>query len=216
MLQAIWPTLVLLAFFGAPPAHAAEIQFHPGSCTVTIDGQIEFRDEIKFYGVFLEASEKRSCAVLNVTLASTGGNLDAAMKIGRQIRALHATTCAAWAHGSGENRTCISFAPYQMKRENCICASACFFVWAAGSSREGEHVYLHRPYFDPKIYRDFPEDRATAYGDLARSARAYLTDMDVPTTVINRMFAIKSTDASRLTEEKLSSCWKRPPTLRSS
>ena len=125
------------------------------------------------------------------------------MKIGRQIRAVHATTYAAWPHGSGENRRCITFAPYQVKPENCVCASACFFIWAAGSERGGEDVYLHRPYFDPKVYRDFPENTATAYGDLARSARAYLTDMDVPTPVIDRMFATKSTDATRLTEEEL-------------
>ena len=199
----IWLALLMLAFFDATPARTAEIEFQPVSCTVTIEGQIELGDEVKFYGKFLEAAEKRNCAVLNVTLASAGGNLDAAMKIGRQIRALHATTYAAWPYGSGEKRRCNSLAPYQVKMEHCLCASACFFLWAAGSSRGGEEIYLHRPYFNPTVYRDFPGDTAAAYGDLARSARAYLTDMDIPTPIIDRMFATKSTDGTRLNEKEL-------------
>ena len=87
--------------------------------------------------------------------------------------------------------------------QNCVCASACFFVWAAGSSRGGEEIYLHRPYFDPKVYSAFPEDTAAVYAELTRSARAYLTDMDVPTPIIDRMFATKSTDGTRLTEKEL-------------
>ena len=91
------------------------------------------------------------------------------------------------------------FRPLASEAGNCVCASA----WLPEGERGGDDVYLHRPDFDPKVYRDFPENTATAYGDLARSARAYLTDMDVPTSVIDRMFATKSTDATRLTVEEL-------------
>ncbi len=95
-------------------------------------------------------------------------------------------------------------------QKNCLCASACFFIWAAGSTREGERIYVHRPRLDPKVFDDLPEKAGDVYATVARDARSYLADMDVPTSIVDRMFDTASTHGSPLTLEELDQMGEAP------
>ena len=146
--RAIIASLFTLCFLTT--ARAAEIRLEYG-CTLVIEGQIDKGDDAIFYEKVLEGSN--SCAsFFEVHIGSAGGDLGAAIGIGKQVRALHVPTHAPY------SQKCVR--PLR-DHDNCLCASACFFIWAAGSTRTGHRVYVHRPRLDPKVYVDLPERQPT-------------------------------------------------------
>jgi len=77
----------------------------------------------------------------------------------------------------------------------CSCASACFFIWAAGSERMGDVVQIHRPTFGPKWRESEHIDLKNTrefFQTMLANAREYLGRMDVPVSLIDRMFAVDS------------------------
>lgn len=86
----------------------------------------------------------------------------------------------------------------------CTCASACFFIWAAGSRRDGGVVEIHRPYFNPVEYATLkPSEARSAYDGLISLSKEYLNMMGVPDGIIARMFSISSAAASYLSVEEM-------------
>jgi hypothetical protein len=133
-------------------------------------GEIMRGDDQLFFDRVMEVKE---CDALVVDLVSPGGDLRVAIQIGLLIRALHLTTQAPEIFGQSKHPYC-SIGRGQPPREDekCVCGSACFFIWAAGSERGGEAIYIHRPYIDPMLYRDLAEKTPEAYGEVFRVARA--------------------------------------------
>ncbi len=87
----------------------------------------------------------------------------------------------------------------------CTCASACFFIWAAGDERLGDVILVHRPYFEQAYFAGLEASGAeAAYKRLAGEARPYLRELGVQDTLIDRLFSIDSQHASYLTAEELS------------
>jgi hypothetical protein len=126
-----------------------------------------------------------------IYLRSKGGNVDEAMKIGAIIRRLRLETdVPVWDVGKQPINT--------IKidhQENLICASACFLVYAAGATRFGNYLALHRPYL--------PREEAKKINDAEYEAlqkqwvpkvKAYLVDMEIDQYWIDRMFAASSQD----------------------
>jgi hypothetical protein len=88
----------------------------------------------------------------------------------------------------------------------CSCASACFFIWAAGSERRGDVVEIHRPIFDPEQYAHLNAEAARLlYQKLMTDTRKYLDKVGVPATLIERMYSVDSSRAIYLTADDLSS-----------
>jgi hypothetical protein len=153
---AFWPIVI-------PPVSAAEIGFRGtgGSCNFYIIGDIAENDGDVFRQTVLRAFDN-GCSPHLLEVFSQGGNLQAAIDIGRQVSVLTMYTMAPEggafraARGWGCNLKGRVVAPYDpvTKRgdRNCTCASACFFVWAAGVKRLGNVVIIHRPYFVVNIF----------------------------------------------------------------
>lgn len=88
----------------------------------------------------------------------------------------------------------------------CACASACFFIWAAGSQRDGYAIQIHRPYFDPQEFGrlDIGEARVR-YQELMDQARGFLAKVGVQSSIIEAMFSIDSQNARYLSVEEINS-----------
>ena len=112
-------------------------------------------------------------------LNSTGGDLEAALAIGRLMREM-------------------SFDSLVLPRG--ACHSACVFVLAAGVDKvvKGE-VGIHRPYF--------PQIAAAEVGPALRAvkaeAEAYLDEMNIPTRLVEDMFSVDPAAMRILTEAEL-------------
>src|SRR6185369_3256103 len=104
-----------------------------------------------------------------------------AERVHREIEILHANTEAdiqadknhepqpplPVSHGDYDPR-------YGIGDARCTCASACFFIWAAGAEREGDVIMIHRPYVDPQQYAMLGADEAqAAYKKLADKVRDF-------------------------------------------
>ena len=201
------------------PASAADIFYggegHVGTrrCDFHIIGQIGATDGDRFRQKMLKAIEE-GCRPEKAILYSPGGDLRAAIDIGRQLAVLQMHTEAPEVLLFGEpydaivarRRAChfrgkvFWFNPVTQEGDrNCVCASACFFIWAAGTKRFGNVVIIHRPYFDPKVYAQLPASQARhAFEELTREARAYLASFEVPDVLVSRMLAVNSRDGSLL------------------
>jgi len=95
----------------------------------------------------------------------------------------------------------------------CTCASACFFIWAAGAERWGNIVIIHRPFYERSAYAQFTSTHAEiAYAKLQTESRAYLIEVGVPSPIIEKMFSIPSTEGVYLSNEEID-ILKVPPFL---
>ena len=205
------PVLVILLLFGSlSTARSADIYpFSQKSCTVQILGPIEKGDDEKFFRLVVNLYMERDCHAYDVDLISEGGDLRTAMNLGYQLRALHASTAAPARSWPGPLAACKIRKPGAEEKAKldarCKCASACFFIWAGGSKRYGgESVQIHRPYYDPEQYRDVSgNDAFAAYEALVRGSKAYLEEMGIPNSIVDRMFSINSQDASLLTPREV-------------
>lgn len=114
-------------------------------------------------------------AVMLVRLNSQGGNVAAAMRIGRILRANNAQV---WVQGE--------------------CSSACIFVLASGVDRNvitDSRIGLHRPYFEQSRFADLPAGEAKkVYADLIAECRGYLRDMGMEDKLLDSMLRIPSQD----------------------
>jgi hypothetical protein len=118
-------TLITLASLAlaalATTAQAAEIKAYPNKCnneqagctTITIEGTIAPNDGGRFMALLLQHNTKKAL----IMLVSDGGNLEAALQMGRYI------------HANGYS----TLVPYQS-----YCISACAIVWAAGKFKQGD------------------------------------------------------------------------------
>lgn len=237
----VWMTLCLL---GAVPAPSAEIvhSVRFKHDWVDIKGRINLGDDVKFKNTIL-ALYRKGIEVTGVGVYSPGGAVYPSIKIGRYIRTMYMGTWAPveylpmpfnmnvdfWTRVY-QTRYCILDEKTGMDPSrgmnfnrvtkqgdpNCVCASACFLIWAAGAGtnqvsrnevpgamKQRLAIDIHRPYFDPKEYALWPQQDARARYEAQQSfVETYLREMDVPESIIRRMFSIASNQLSRLTHEE--------------
>ena len=132
-----------------------------------------------------------------IFLASPGGDLAEAMKIGRLVRKLGLET-----HVPGDLP-----APYRQEAEaslkdakaNYLCASACFFIFVGGIDREGDFypdtyppiLGIHRPYLSESGLRKLSGDQVIAVAQQTRLiVEEYLKEMGVSAKYADLMFSI--------------------------
>lgn len=110
-----------------------------------------------------------------VFLDSPGGDLIAAMEIGKTLRRSHAWTIVS-----------------NYKE----CSSACVFVLASGVQRnafEGAKLGLHRPRFDQRLFARLSASEATdLYNRLLGDCRTYLQDMGISDQLLDDMLKTES------------------------
>ncbi len=110
-----------------------------------------------------------------VFLSSPGGDLLAAMEIGKILRKSHAWTIVS---------------------NNMECSSACIFILASGVQRDafnGAMLGLHRPRFDQTMFANLDADKAQVlYNTLIRRCRIYLREMGVSDQLLDDMLRTES------------------------
>jgi hypothetical protein len=182
----------------ASVAIAAEIRNDPSGGTV-LEGTIQPGDFEKLRRFIVDGD-----GAFEFYLASPGGDLVEAMKIGSLLRALKVSTIVpdrldadavlqrkmALRHGIKDFST------------DYMCASACFFVFIAGIYRNSDHIFdadpilgIHRPYLSDNDLKQMRVDQAIAAATSTKAVVGdYLRVMGVPTRYLDRMFSVSKDD----------------------
>ncbi|WP_422823523.1 ATP-dependent Clp protease proteolytic subunit [Variovorax rhizosphaerae] len=120
---------------------------------------------------------------VNVALDSPGGNVWVAMSIGRTIRKYAFTTRV---------------------EVGATCVSACVYLLAAGQARYvGGRVGVHRPYLQNDGVTSARATKAQ-YAGVNVQARQYLEEMNLPTSLHDRMMQTPSDRVTWLSAKDLS------------
>lgn len=123
-------------------------------------------------------------AMIPVFLNSPGGNVGAAVAMGRLLRAY-----AAEVYVDSDHR----------------CASACILVLAGGVTRTaftGGQLYIHRPFFDASMFAGLSFDASQRkYAALTSGVQKYLSEMGLADDLFHSMMRVPSNDSQMLEHE---------------
>ena len=192
--------MCLLALAGGHEARGAEIYRiqevnGPPGGEILVKGDIAEGDYATFYDL-LVASEPY---VDRVLLISNGGNVREAMRIGELIRQRLLTTTAPMDSYQRYHLYSVARESDICTGQQCICASACFLIWAAGVERSGWVIMVHRPRDASGAFKSKPAARASEeYREAISRIDGYLRRMEVPLNVIELMQSTPSNDISPL------------------
>jgi hypothetical protein len=181
--------------------NAAELQLKGSESwrVLAIEGPIETGD----YERFLTVVKENQGLLSGVYLFSAGGDFVEAMKIGRALRALELSSQVPMRDRRGRPM-CADASwgmPTPRNPENCTAASAAFFIHIGAVHRGGNFLAVHRPYFEPGRFGNLTEGQAqAAYANLQKEARTYMTEMGVPPSVQDEIFATPSDRVALLDE----------------
>jgi len=153
--------------WSAPKAYADGLP-SPAQVRIRISGQIT-RDDVDSARVMasLLASGRHKLVDNTVWLAGSGGDVDAAMHLGRLLRSLGVFTLV----GEGEQ-----------------CLSACVFAFMGGDKRAvAGQLGIHRPFF-PTTEAD--PQRPARFRHLQRTLRDYIEELDFPPSLYEAVMVV--------------------------
>ena len=188
--------LVLLGLFLAADAEAADIRLArslsgaplPG---ITIEGAIAPGDYQKLVALTLSSKGAHT-----VWLASAGGNLSEALRMGRFIRSLGLSVSVPFS----KDEPLVAL----KNRANNTCSSSCFLLYAAGVSRQGTVLGLHRPSLPADEYFALGLDGAVdAFRVIRDAVTGYLEEMGVPSKYTSLMLSTANSDMVWLSSEDI-------------
>lgn len=146
---------------GSVPATAQEVR-------VSLSGRITHEDVVSA-GVMagLVRSGKHRIAGNSVWLAGPGGDIDAAMELGRLLRQLGVFTLVG---------------------KSDLCLSACVFAFMGGERRiVAGQLGIHRPFLP--FTQDSP-DRKDRFRHLQKTLRGYVEELDFPASLYEAVMAV--------------------------
>jgi hypothetical protein len=209
-----WPDAYVRAFVhaaaGRSPQALEELRVYRG--VLILEGKIVSGDYNKlrdFLGNKKSNFEKISGGVF---LASPGGSIVEALKIGRLIRALRLSTDAPPGPATGSPKFGESLiTPSQLinPKVNYGCASACFFVYVAGVYRHlswAGRLGVHRPYQLESEAQKLNVDQALNRNWQVRTmVQKYLAEMSVPDKYVDLIYSIPSNELHWITQNEYDS-----------
>jgi hypothetical protein len=158
---------------------------------ITVEGALAPGDYQKLVALALSSRGAHT-----VWLASPGGNLSEALRMGRFIRSLGFTVTAP----SSSDGPLVAL----KNRANNTCSSSCFLLYAAGVSRQGTLLGLHRPSLPADEYFSLGLEGAAAAHRVIREAVAgYLEEMGVPSKYTSLMLSTNASDMVWLSVEDI-------------
>jgi len=172
----------------ADPAQTAEVRATvDGTQVAAEDVQVFLNGNITSHDVYaakvmenLLMRGRQTIAGNTVSLASSGGEVDAAMELGRLLRKLRLFTLVP----SGEQ-----------------CMSSCVFAFMGGDRRMVEgRIGIHRPYFSST--REV-RDRRLVYRQLQKKLQNYIDELDFPLSLYEAMMAVPAESVNMLTPAAL-------------
>jgi hypothetical protein len=181
------------------PGWAASVNLHPNGRLVVFEGQIERGDLARVEAI------ARSAAPTGIYLASPGGDLAEAMKIGLLVRARAWETRSAEAENvpaALRNGVATSYGIRDLR--NNLCTSACFFIFVAGIHRDGHAIGIHQPCMAPKDLERLSREEAERASLGAHEAVVrYLQRMGVPARYVDEMYAVPREGMRWLSEAEI-------------
>jgi hypothetical protein len=175
---------------------------------VNMWGEIQAGDDQKFHALILPYL-RTGHIVFQVNIFSQGGDVPAAMSLGRRIKMLQTRTVTASNEAKiiNNQRVLTNDAMCIFQEEAgtgtmikivrghswCSCESACFLVWAGGMTRQGGRIGIHRFYWKGQEFGNLPAQKARELYENSQTVfRDYVKEMNVPATIIDRLFATDS------------------------
>ena len=210
--------LYLLALLAAAlcigsPTEAAKIErvnpscFLHFECNMDDDGAILISGEITpgDYLQFQKSIANGKYIPSKVILRSPGGDVNEALQIGRLVRELYIETEAPF---HADNRAgCLEhpdLKPQMRRPTECVCASACFFIYVAGVPRNDAYVGIHRFYLNPEVNTNLSLQESIIWTRAIREPVVrYLQEMGVPSKYVDIMFATSSREIYGPTKKEI-------------
>jgi hypothetical protein len=169
---------------GSTAGTAAELRLDPANASgtgVVLEGIIETGDFERFKNIVVNSGHVRE-----IYLASPGGNLAEAVKIGLLVRHLNLSTVVPSKQLTHNDRT-VALARHGLKdNKDYTCASACFFIFVAGIYRSTDDhgaaiLGLHAPTLLASAAAKLAPEQANLAIDRTRKVIAdYFGVMGVP------------------------------------
>lgn len=161
----------------------------PNYCSWIISGDISkdefaFAEEI-FKKHFNKCKQYGDYIFLTINLNSSGGDVDAAMSIGRFLRKYGVRTAV---------------------RDKSQCLSSCVFIFMAGLERYAFYentIGIHRPYFVDLKSQTSINEIQNMRRKRVEGIRNYINEMDIPISLVDLMMTIPPNDIKLLTYEEL-------------
>lgn len=189
-LLAIWLVCSATAVSAAEINYTYDIRYD-----LTLEGTIVPGDYDKLRK-FLEEycfAPLDSC-VKSIFLASPGGSVIEAMKIGRLVRMLRLKIGVPEEHAPEHRQTFIGALKLRDPKVNYLCTSACFFIAVAGIERVHNTrpiLGIHRPFMTDADLKALSANQVIASATEVRTVvEAYLKEMGVPLKYADLMFSI--------------------------
>lgn len=143
----------------------------------------------------IRRDQDRFLRSMGIILASSGGDIQEALRIARFVKGTYSSVFVGEATGP--------------------CVSACFFIYVAAAQRDADPrtIGIHRPYIHPqRLLSISAREAETLQKNMLKKARKYLEDQDVPTNLIDKMFQLASTEVYWLSrDEVFAQLGRRPP-----
>ena len=206
--------LIGICMFCVSPK-SAEIRpdkFWDGLAAV-IDGDIVEGDYERVRSFIFGSNGTEPQFVKKIFLASSGGNVAEAVRIGRLFRELKLETVIPTKYTSQQSRDLVISKHGLSNQRNYVCASACFFIFVAGVRRDKDALGLfepllgiHRPFLSEKDLRSLSGDNAmTVAAQTKAIIENYLNEMGAPRKYFDMMYAIPKGDIRWISEDELES-----------
>jgi hypothetical protein len=181
----------VVCIVGSATVSAADIRVDPSrNAAAVLEGIIVPGDREKLISFIRDGHRP-----VEIYLASPGGNLAEAMKIGVLLRTLKLSTVVPSKTLTHQSRDLIA-AQHDLKdpEANYMCTSACFFIFVAGIYRSydlaGPAILgIHRPTLLQNDGRRLGFEQATATAAHVQAVvEKYLTDMAVPSRYAENLY----------------------------
>ena len=207
-LPVFFGALALVPLFGVQSSRALE-DFKVYRGVLVLEGRIVKGDYDKLRN-FLGNKTNFEKISGGMFLASPGGSIIEAMKIGRLIRALRLSTSAPSGPALGGRRfgeSVITPGVLADAKSNYGCASACFFIYIAGVERHvgwAGRLGIHRPFELESETRKLDVDQQTNRNWQVRGlVQRYLKEMDVPEKYVDLMYSVPSNEVRWFTQSEV-------------
>jgi hypothetical protein len=171
-----------------------------------LEGKIEAGDYISIRNFLSEASNFKKMSGV-VFLASQGGNVFEAVKIGYLIRRLRLSTDAPsrpppTVRSSGSE----VILPLDLANpKHYQCTSACFLLYVAGMYRDfiwAGRLGIHQPQIEHKPVGATENDISIAMVDMRDTIKRYLEEMNVPNKYLDLMYSVPPNEVRWVTQNE--------------
>ena len=209
VLMTLLSGLALSFILGAGPSYALE-DFRVYRGVLVLEGKIVAGDYDKLRR-FLASKPTFEKITGGVFLASPGGNLAEAMKIGFLIRSLRLSTDAPSGPPTGGRKFGESLiTPADLGNPgNYECASACFLIFVSGIYRNlywAGRLGIHRPFQEESELKKLgTNDIAQLNVRIKNLVERYLRQMNVRIKYADLMFSVPSSEVRWITQDELDS-----------